>query len=182
MNLLVVGVIGRPHGLGGGCYVKRFNPDSPLWAKGTAFKLLDAAALPGGRPDIVDASPLGEIVLDDAFVAAKGRTVCVFEGVRFRDQSEALRGRFLAVPTEALDAPDDDEFFYYELKGWPVVDVEGAVLGHVVEVIETCIELLEVRPVAGGDHFFVPVVLEIVSEIDREARRVVVTPPEGLIP
>ncbi len=181
MKLLLVGDIGKPHGVAGACYVRRYNSDSPMWRAGTALLTLTADSVPSDG-DTIDATPVGELTILSGNEHKAGRYVVRFEGHRGRAAAEALRGLRLAVPLDALEAPGDDEFFHYEIVGWTVETVEGLVVGKVRRVVETYAELLEVVPVGGGVTFFVPLVRAIVTEIDRGGQRVVIDPPEGLVP
>jgi len=184
MKLLLMGVIGKPHGLGGGCFVRPFNPDSPLWRDGVVFDLVPAARVPP-ETDIVDGPGARRVTVEAVGLGAKERLLCMFREVRHRDGPrgiEELRGSYLAVPLDSLPTADADEFFFHEVKGWAVVDPEGAPLGTVKRVVETYAELLEVRPTRGGAPVLVPIVAAIVTEIDREAQRIVIDPPEGMFP
>ena len=181
MKLLLVGEIGKPHGVAGACYVKRYNPDSAMWRSGTTLLTLQADTVPQDV-NTVEIAPMGELVLMSGSEHKAGRYVCRFTGHRGRAAAEALRGLRLAVPLEALEAPADDEFFHYEIVGWAVEMIDGTVVGKVRRVVETYAELLEVVPVGGGVTFFVPFVAAIVTEIDRSGEKIIIDPPEGLIP
>lgn len=192
-TLLLIGVVGKPHGLDGGVYVLPFNPASPLWAPGTGVLVVPADRVGTSSQDTVVASAAtGRLEIRDLGLGAKERLVCFLSappgargrggGPLDRDGCEALRGAYLAVPVDALDEPGDDEFFFHEVKGWAVEDLAGTPLGTVVDVVETYVELLEVRPTVGREHVFVPVIGGILARIDRPGRRLVLDPPEGLFP
>lgn len=181
MKLLLVGEVGKPHGVNGACFVRRYNPNSTMWRAGAVFLTL-AADVAKGDVDTLDAEPLGELKVVSGTEHKAERYVCRFDGHRGRLAAEALRGLRLAVPMDALAEPDADEFFYYEVVGWPVVTLDGATVGKVRRIVETYAELLEVVPVGGGVSFFVPLVAAIVTDVDRVGKRVVIDPPEGLLP
>ena len=63
--------------------------------------------------------------------AKEGEAVIAFEGVRDRNQAEALKGAELFVDRAALPATDEDEFYHADLIGLEVRDSEGRVLGKV---------------------------------------------------
>ena len=182
MKLLLMGVVGKPHGLDGGCFVRPFNPDSPVWREGMRFETLTADRVGAGEPDTVEGPASGHLTIEAVGMGAKERLLCMFREVPGRDAVEALRGTYLAIPLDSLPPADPDEFFFHEVKGWAVVDPSGAPLGTVLRVVETYVELLEVRPSRGGPPVLVPVVESLVTEIDRAGQRIVVDPPEGLFP
>jgi 16S rRNA processing protein RimM len=119
----------------------------------------------------------------------QGRTryLCCFEGVEGRDQAEGLRGFHLGVHPEAVDALgdlEDGEFYHHELRGFAVRDAAGAELGAVVGIFATPgQDLIEVQPPdPKAETWYVPFVSAMVVSVDRDARTIVIDPPEGLIP
>jgi 16S rRNA processing protein RimM len=72
-------------------------------------------------------------------------------GVSSREVAEALRGRLLTVPRDALPPLGEGEFYYADLIGLPCVDPEGANLGRVVSVENFGAgDLLEIERESGG--------------------------------
>ncbi len=107
------------------------------------------------------------------------RYLVKFEGVDARDDVAGLRGA-LYVGSNDLRQLEDGEFWPHDLVGCEVVTVAGEVVGRVVEVVPgTAQDLLRVE--SGTDDKLIPMVRDMVAEIDTGARRVVVDPPEGLL-
>ena len=90
-----------------------------------------------------------------------------------------VRGE-LAV--EALtDEPDEGEVFAHELVGMTLIDAESdEVLGEVIEFYDLPQGLLIEFRGPKGVHSL-PFVEEFVDEVDRDARRIIVRPPDGLL-
>jgi len=63
--------------------------------------------------------------------AKEGEAVIAFEGVRDRNQAEALKGTELFVERAALPETGEEEFYHADLIGLEVRDSEGRVLGKV---------------------------------------------------
>jgi 16S rRNA processing protein RimM len=63
--------------------------------------------------------------------AKEGEAVIAFEGVRDRNEAEALKGTELFVERAALPEAGEDEFYHTDLIGLEVRDSEGRVLGKV---------------------------------------------------
>ena len=79
-----------------------------------------------------------ERVLDDA----RGREtnkglVAVFPDIADRDAAEALRGSELWVPRSALPPPQPGQYYWVDLEGLRVVNVEGADFGTVSHLFST---------------------------------------------
>jgi len=102
------------------------------------------------------------------------------EGIRDRNQAEALQKKKLFAPKSELPALADDEVYVADLVGCRVFDVAGANLGEVTGTFPGgAHEILVVK--SGDREFMLPMVDAIVTEVDVEARRIVCDPPEGLL-
>ncbi|MEY4608781.1 MAG: hypothetical protein RL625_998 [Gemmatimonadota bacterium] len=98
-----------------------------------------------------------------------------------RTEAEKWNGRHLLVPVEELSEPDEGEVFTHELIGMTLVDAaNGAAMGEVTEVFELPQGLLLEFRGPQGTHA-VPFVEEFVEAVDREARRIRVRLPDGLL-
>jgi 16S rRNA processing protein RimM len=163
--LLVVASIGRTHGLEGEvladavtAFPDRLRPGlHVVWRSGTSERSLTIRlARPHGR-----------------------RIRLGFEGVETVEAARALAGGDLCVPeAEAVPAP---EGFYYEheVAGFRCVDGAGQELGTVTGLEKTAAgPMLTVT--ARGRETLVPWTRPIVVDVDRNARRIVLDPPEGL--
>ncbi|GAA3135611.1 hypothetical protein GCM10020001_067820 [Nonomuraea salmonea] len=104
-----------------------------------------------------------------------------FEGVHDRDAAEELRGTMLVIDSADVTPPDDpDEFHDHQLIGLAVQTVAGEPVGEVEDVLHHGQDLLVVRR-KGQDDALIPFVKALVPEVDLEAGRLVVDPPEGLL-
>lgn len=170
---LAVGHLAKAHGIHGEFVVSPLT-DHPegSFAPGVVLRLSDIS---GDRLD-PDLPPLR---IDQARPFKDGYLVS-FGGVESRNEAEALRGRYLLRARDELEPLAEGEVFLHDLPGLEVVTVEGRVLGRVREVYELQpSDLLEVR---GDDgEFMIPFRNEIVVEVDLDAGRLVVDPPEGLL-
>lgn len=155
-----LGVITRPHGVRGAVRVRLDNPLSDIL-----------------RPGL-------EVLLDD------GRTLTVqgvfgqgdrvsFDGVGGRDAADALRGRVISVPRDVLPPPDDDEVYLVDVIGAEVRRESGEVLGTVTRFWDNGAHPIADVKTASG-IVAMPFVPAMLVDVDVEAGRVVVAPPEGL--
>lgn len=161
---VVVGRIGRPHGLRGDVTVA-VSTDDP-----------DERFAPGS----VLHSERGPLTVQ-ARRRAGGLLLLKFEGVDDRDAAESLRGTTLGVAAETLPGTDDpDEFYDHQLIGLAVRDGSGRALGEVVEVWHPPASpvLLVRRP--DGSQEAVPFVRALVPTVDPAGGFLVVDPPDGM--
>ncbi len=161
---VMVGRIGRPHGLRGDVTIA-VSTDDP-----------DERFAPGS----VLESDRGPLTVR-ARRRAGGLLLLRFEGVDDRDAAEALRGTALRVSAETLpDVEDPDEFYDHQLIGLDVRHRDGRELGSVVEVWHPpASPVLLVRRPGGADEA-VPFVRAIVPTVDLTGGFLVVEPPDGM--
>jgi 16S rRNA processing protein RimM len=101
-----------------------------------------------------------------------------------RTVAETWRGRYLLVPADEVPAPSDDEVYVHELPGMRV-ELES---GEVVGIVDATYDLpqglaIDVRRGAPREGETVLLLFDdrTIASVDRETRRIVVTPPEGLL-
>ncbi|WP_219463644.1 ribosome maturation factor RimM [Nonomuraea rhizosphaerae] len=164
---LVVGRIGRPHGVRGDVTVEVRTDDPEIrFAVGTAI-----------TTDPADRGPL----VVEGRRWHKGTLLLAFAGVGDRGTAEELRGTMLVIDSAEVTPSDDpDEFHDHQLIGLTVVTVSGESVGEVTDVLHHGQDLLVVRR-DGQDDALVPFVKALVPEVDLDGGRLVVDPPEGLL-
>ncbi|NAS24030.1 ribosome maturation factor RimM [Herbidospora sp. NEAU-GS84] len=163
---LVVGRIGRPHGVRGEVTVEvRTDEPGERFAPGTRL-----ATDPASR---------GPLTVRHARWH-KGILLLSLDGVDGREAAEALRDTMLVIDSAEIPPSDDpDEFHDHQLIGLAVVNPEGERLGEVTDVLHHGQDLLVVkRP--GRDDAYVPFVKALVPDVDLAAGRLVVSAPPGL--
>lgn len=109
----------------------------------------------------------------------RDRLLVKFHGVDDRAAAEALRGA-LYVDSEQLRELAADEFWDHEVSGCRVWDEGGGLVGEVSSVVHGPAQDLLAVSTERGERL-VPLVKEIVVEVDVRARRVVIHPPAGLL-
>lgn len=95
------------------------------------------------------------------------------EGVTDRDRAESLRGMQIAVPRGEFPEPDEDEYYWNDLIGLKVKNLQGEAFGSVSDLMETgANDVLVVDD--GATRRLIPFVDAVVSEVDLEAGHIVV--------
>ena len=112
----------------------------------------------------------------------KGLVLAELEGIRDRDQAQALHGLQLYVERAALPRLDEEETFYQaDLIGLTAEDPEGRPLGRVVAVPNFGAgDLLEVLDPDQVSQFY-PFTRAVVPEVDLAAGRVVIRRPGEVV-
>ena len=152
---LVVGRVGRAHGLRGEVAV-RFTSNRPERSEP------GAVLFAGVRELVITASR-----------PHQGRMLVYFEGVADRTAAEALQGVELTAAPLGDDVElDDDELWVHEVVGAEVRDRAGAVVGRVVSVEANPAHDLLVLD--GG------ALVPMVFVVEQRDGVVVIDPPEGL--
>lgn len=133
-----------------------------------------------------DLSAVASIAIGDAEYRVRHASrdkedwLLTLDGVGDRDAAEALKGRPVRLPREAVPVAED-ELLVADLVGCKVFDVSGTELGEVTGSFDSgAHEVLEVRT-AAGKEFMLPFVDGIVTDVDLEARRITCDPPPGLV-
>lgn len=163
---LVVGRIGRPHGLRGEVSVE-VRTDDP-----------DRRFAPGAVV-ATDPAARGPLVVRSSRSHA-GTLLVRFEGVDDRDRAEELRGTMLVIDSADIPPSDDpDEFHDHQLIGLAVLTPDGERAGEVTDVLHHGQDLLVVR--RKGRDVYVPFVKALVPVVDLEKGHLVVDGPAGLL-
>jgi len=120
--------------------------------------------------------------LRHVFVHKPGLLVLTLEGVTTREGAEELRGAEVSIREREAAPLDEGEYFLHQLYGLTVVTEAGAELGVVAEVLETgANDVLVVRR-AGQPDALIPMIHDVVQQLDFAQGRVVIRLLEGLLP
>lgn len=170
---VIVGRVRKVHGLQGELVVEPITdrPDAYFASGRRVFAGTHSGAVSRDRRELVvrAATPF------------KGGLIVKFAGIDSREEAEKWRARFFLVPGEEASPLEADEIFIHDLYGMRVELADGAPLGVVEAVYELPQGLgLDVKRDAGGT-IIVPWRDEVIAKVDREARRLVVELPEGLL-
>ena len=191
--LLVVGQIGKPHGIRGEVSVsvrtdepeERFKAGSVFATEvprdrrvsaGPARASVPGASVPGAEYRVPDHLTL------ESLRWHQGRVIAQFEGVHDRSVAEALRGVLLQVDSAGVAAPEHpDEFHDHQLVGLRVETQDGTTLGYVARIDHAPASDLVVLDKADGGTALIPFVIAMVPTVDLAGRRMIVDLPEGLL-
>jgi len=163
---VLVGTLGKPHGLRGELTVfLRTDEPERRFAPGASVEVGQ-----GGRPMTVVGGR-----------SHSGVWLLVLDGVGDRTAAEALRGAEVWSRVPAGEVPDaDGEFYDRQLIGLEVRDVSGAKVGRVASMLHHPGQDLLVVDAAGTERL-VPFVEALVPVVDLEAGFVQLAEVGGLL-
>lgn len=110
----------------------------------------------------------------------KGMLLVVFENYEDINLVEQWKGSTLYVAKEQLHELEEDEAYFFELKGCDVKDENEEVLGKVVEVLDTPAHAI-LRVKTDDTTFLVPFVHAFIKSFDRSKKEIVIHKMEGLL-
>jgi 16S rRNA processing protein RimM len=167
-DLVLIGEIVKPHGVRGEvkAYLYSEQPGN--------IKEYDAVVLqskPDARTETFDIIRSRE----------QGKTAILqLDGIVSREHAESLQGFRVLVYKEDFPALETGEYYWHQLEGLLVITETGKELGRVARLFNNGAQ--DVMVVAGsGNEFMIPLKGDIVREIDTQAGKVVVSPPQGLL-
>jgi 16S rRNA processing protein RimM len=165
---IAVGVIRKPHGVRGEASIE------PWTESLDRFDDLDVVTLVSP-----DDAKTRETKVESVRIHA-GRALMKFEGIETPEEVQTLRGWSVEIPETEARELEDDEYFLHDLVGLTLVDAEGKERGVVTDAYEGGggILLRVKRP--DGKAFELPFAAELCTEIDLEAKRMIVALPEGI--
>jgi 16S rRNA processing protein RimM len=167
-DFLVVGRIGRAHGIQGEVSVdvltdfpERFGVGETLYIGPVSGPSPEPVTILSARPH-------------------RDRLLLRFDLSEDRDLAQQLTGQFLYIPADEARPLDPDTFYPHQLLGLEVITADGEILGKVRELMET--GAADVLIVQGAERtVLLPMIADVISEVDLAGGRIVVTPLPGLL-
>ncbi|WP_223299039.1 ribosome maturation factor RimM [Candidatus Nanopelagicus limnes] len=158
-----MGRIGRAHGVLGEATIEVQTDDPDI-----RFQIGNKLTLDDGKQLTIRSSRWHNQIL-----------LLAFDGVTDRNQIEELRDQLISSDVD-LDSLAPGEYHFQQLIGCEVFQQNGELIGAVDEIVKLPgQDLLSVN--RAGAQVLIPMVKQIIIEIDVLAKKIVVNPPEGLL-
>jgi len=170
---VVVGRIGKPHGLRGEVTVDvRTDEPERRFARGNTLR---AEPPPGSSSSLRTMTVAGSRWHQSVLLVS-------FEELTDRGTAEAARGIVLHASIPADASPEDpDEFYDHQLIGLAAYDEDGTPLGTVAGLVHGGAQDLLRIATPDGREALVPFVKALVPEVDVAGGRVVIADRPGLV-
>jgi len=166
-KLIRIGSISGTHGLRGALRVRVDNPHS------TILQCVERLILDREGDSV-------EYRVNSVQSAGRETVKLVLDGISDVDQAATLRGAIVMVPVAVLPPRAPREFYYFEAVGCEMVTTTGLTVGIIEEVFSNGANEIWVVRERSAEHL-VPVIEDIVKEVDFVARRVVIEAVPGLL-
>lgn len=170
LNLIPIGVLGRPHGVQGEINAKLTIELEEIFENNNLehlFLFFDIDALP--VPFLIDGwRTKGE----DAYLLR-------FQGVNTKEEAERYTN--LSISIEAGLLSQDTEFTPAHFIGFSLLDAQERVVGEIVNYDDSTINLLFLVQRPDGMEVMIPVADDLLQYVDVDKRVISIDIPEGLI-
>lgn len=163
---LLIGRVLRPHGAGGLLRIWSYASSGHSFLEaGTVFLRTEQGEV--DKFKILSVKPHKNVFL------------MKLEGLDSLNESERYRGALIFVEKGSVSR-QEDELFWYELKGLDVYLENGEFLGSIEQIIYTgANDVYQVR--RGEKEFLIPAIDEVVRKIDLEKGKMIISVLEGLL-
>ncbi|EEH98160.1 ribosome maturation factor RimM [Clostridium tertium] len=104
----------------------------------------------------------------------KDRVIVKIEGIDSIEEAEKYKNKYMEIPREYAVPLEEDTYYIADIIGCNVYDTEGKSLGEVYDVIQT--KNNDVYWIRKPKELLIPVLLDIVTDIDVENRKITIKP------
>jgi 16S rRNA processing protein RimM len=165
-DLVLVGYVSGAYGISGWVRIKPYSAD--------ADALLTAKTWWLDKPDFHDVEMMQA-------KTHSGDVVAQLMGIAGRDAAEALKGATVQIPRSHFPPLSDDEFYWIDLIGLAVENLQGEQLGRVTDLMDNGAHpILRVAPPQVAEpektqqELLIPFVDEFVKTVDQKMKKITV--------
>ena len=165
-----LGYTSKVHGKNGELIFK-IDVDAP-----DEYKALESVFIQMNKKD----SALVPFFIEQVIVQHNGQLRVKIEDVNDPVEAKLLVGKELYLPLSVLPELTGTQFYYHEVIGFQVIDANKGPVGILKNVLDYPQNaLFEIEN--GENEILVPITDEVVKEVKREAKEMIINAPEGLI-
>jgi 16S rRNA processing protein RimM len=97
------------------------------------------------------------------------------------DKADFLKGSSVFLPLTHLPALEGNNFYYHEIIGYELIDINTGSIGKIKDVLEYPQHDLFQIMHSSGKEILIPVRDELIEALDRATKTIRVNVPEGLV-
>lgn len=165
---IAVGIIRKAHGVRGEASIEPWTDSLDR------FDELETVTLVAP-----DDSQTREVEVESVRIHA-GRALLKFRTIETPEEVQTLHNWTVEIPEEEARELEQDEYYLHDLVGLTLVDTEGKERGVVTDTYEGGGGILLSVKRPDGREFELPFAADLCTEIDLEAKRMIVALPEGI--
>jgi 16S rRNA processing protein RimM len=165
-EFLVVGKLGKPHGIQGEIvmdiltdFPERLEPGVVVWV---GFQY-------------------NELRITKKRNHSRGMLLS-FEGYQKREEVAELRNQLVYVRTADLPQLEEGEYYQHQMLGMQVIDEAGDILGTIVSIHETGANDVYIVKEKSGEELLIPAIESVILNIDLEHHQLHIRLLPGLLP
>lgn len=103
-----------------------------------------------------------------------------FEDLNTEEEADSIMKSGIYLPIDLLPKLEGDKFYFHEVIGFKIVDVNFGEVGTLVNINDSAAQpLFEIE--RGDQEVFIPMIDDFIKKVDRENNQIQVETPEGLI-
>ena len=103
-----------------------------------------------------------------------------FEDLNTEEEADSIMKSGIYLPIDLLPKLEGDKFYFHEVIGFKIVDVNFGEVGTLVNINDSAAQpLFEIE--RGNQEIFIPMIDDFIKKVDRENNQIQVETPEGLI-
>ncbi len=172
--MIRIGRLTGVHGLRGGL---RFRPDYP---ESESIERVERIFLADGDVASASTADAREYRIVEVAQVGQGAMRVILEGITDANLAQLQKGKNVFAAENDLPPPADNEFYYRDVIGCEVFLTDGLRIGVVEEIIATGANDVFVMR-SDGKEVLVPVIEDVVKEIDVDGKRIVIEAIPGLL-
>jgi 16S rRNA processing protein RimM len=162
-KLVAIGKVGKPFGIKGSLRIHSFAESFDVYERSTVLFLDETPYT------VLSVRPHKKSIVAD------------LEGIDTPEAAKELVGQTVRTDASNLPPKNEDEYYWHELIGLRVLTRDGADLGEITSIIETgANDVLQIEGDFG--EILLPMIDQVVLEVDTKKGEMIVDPLEGLIP
>jgi 16S rRNA processing protein RimM len=175
-DLVELGRIGEPYGLKGWVNVLPSSEEPDVLLKSKQWWISRLLVTEGVSVRRTSTPKLEDLVFEPFRVLQckphSSRIVAHLEGVEQPELAAQFKGRRVYVSRARFPAPAEDEYYWIDMIGCAVSNVEGKVLGSVVQVVDHGAHPILVVKGNAEQEILIPFVAAYVLNVDTQARQI----------